>query len=62
MLNNIFFDEQPIHLILDIYRAHITDKVKELANAQNIILHFIPAEMTYELQPLDRSIFGPLRR
>ena len=56
-----FFDDDTIHLLLDIYKAHCTEKVKEMAQVLNIQLHFIPAGMTDEMQPLDRSIFGPFK-
>lgn len=32
-----------------------------MAQGLNIKLHFIPAGMTDELQPLDHSIFGPFK-
>lgn len=60
-LREFFNDDDPIHLILDLYKAHLTDNVKEYAAGLNIILHFIPAGMTDTYQPLDRSIFGPFK-
>lgn len=56
-----FADEKTIHLILDVYKAHLTDDVREIANTLNIVLHFIPAGMTDVYQPLDISIFGPFK-
>jgi hypothetical protein len=53
--------EGPIHLILDCYTAHRTDNVKACAEALGINLHFIPAGMTDELQPLDRNVFAVLK-
>jgi hypothetical protein len=51
----------PIHLVLDLYTAHHTDHIREVAGQQEINLHFIPAGMTDLLQPLDRAVFGILK-
>ena len=56
-----FEDPNTIHMILDVFRVHISDKVKNTAKELNIQLHVIPAGMTDELQPLDVKIFGPLK-
>ena len=55
-------DDHTIHIILDVFRAHITDKVYQTAKELNIKFYLIPAGMTDDLQPLDRKIFGPLKR
>lgn len=60
-LREYFPDDDELHLILDIYKAHLTDNVKAMAEALNIKLHFIPAGMTDLYQPLDRNIFGPFK-
>lgn len=60
-LREYFPDDDELHLILDIYKAHLTDNVKAMAKALNIKLHFIPAGMTDLYQPLDRNIFGPFK-
>ena len=54
-------DENTIHLLLDVFKAHLTDDVLKLAKELNIKLHLIPAGMTDELQPLDKKIFGPMK-
>jgi hypothetical protein len=51
----------PVHLIRDLYTAHHTDHIREVAVQQEISLHFIPARMTDVLQPLDRTVFGVLK-
>ena len=56
-----FEDNNTIHILLDVFKAHITSDVKETAESLNIQLHLIPAGMTDELQPLDKKIFGPLK-
>ena len=57
-----FDDKNTIHVILDVFRAHITDKVYNAAKELNIKFYLIPAGTTDELQPLDKKIFGPLKR
>lgn len=60
--NHIGFDDKhTIHILLDVFRAHITDNVKKACSDLNIKLHLIPAGMTDEIQPLDRRIFGPMK-
>lgn len=60
-LKEYFADDEELHLILDIYKSHLTENVKKLAQNLNIILHFIPAGKTDLYQPLDRSVFGPFK-
>jgi len=50
-----------IHLVLDTYRAHLTDEVKNTADSLQIKLHYIPAGCTESLQPLDIKVFGALK-
>mgnify|MGYP001031493245 CR=1 FL=1 len=52
---------KPCALVLDCYRAHRTDNVKEKAKDLNIELIFVPASGTSLFQPLDRRIFGILK-
>lgn len=56
-----FDDEHTIHILMDVFRAHITENVKKSCSELNIKIHLIPAGMTDELQPLDRKIFGPIK-
>lgn len=53
--------KEPCALVLDCYKAHRTDKVKEKAIEHNIELIFVPASGTSIFQPLDRRIFGILK-
>lgn len=60
-LNHIrshFEDNDEIHLILDLYKAHNNDEIKEAAEELGIVLHFIPAGFTDKFQPLDARIFA----
>lgn len=52
------YDDEPIHILCDVYSAHHTEEVKQHAKALNIVLHFVPAGTTDFLQPLDRRIFA----
>jgi hypothetical protein len=52
---------EQISLLIDIYVAHIQEQAKHLAAELGIILHFIPAGLTDQFQPLDRRVFGRLK-
>jgi hypothetical protein len=52
---------QKIHLLLDLYSVHKSQETRQTARALNIDLYFVPAGQTDCLQPLDISIFGPLK-
>jgi hypothetical protein len=51
----------PIALLLDTFPGHITARVLARAEALRVELIEVPRGMTDELQPLDRSCFGPLK-
>ena len=53
--------DKTIHLVMDLYPAHMTSDVDKLAEELNFKLHIIPAGMTDVYQPLDRRVFGPLK-
>jgi hypothetical protein len=50
-----------LHLLLDCYPVHRTEPVRKLAEKLGIVLWFIPAGYTDELQPLDRAVFGAVK-
>ena len=50
-----------IHDILDLYKAHNNDEIKEAAATLGITLHFIPAGFTDKFQPLDAMIFAIIK-
>ena len=62
-LNHVseYFNNEPVHMILDVYAAHRTDTVKQIAEALNIKLYFIPPGCTDLVQPLDVKVFGALK-
>lgn len=52
---------RPQLLILDGHGSHETMAIIERAIAENIILISLPPHCTHALQPLDRTVFGPLK-
>ena len=52
--------ERPQILILDGHSSHETLAILELALEENIHIISLPPHTTHALQPLDRSVFGPL--
>jgi hypothetical protein len=52
---------EPLMLVLDVYKAHRTSKLKQRAQELNLELLFVPAGGTSLCQPLDRRIFGELK-
>jgi hypothetical protein len=60
-LRSLYPDQQPIHLVLDMYSVHRAEKSRVVARELGIELHFIPPGWTDELQPLDRYVFGALK-
>ena len=56
-----YFNNEPVHMILDVYAAHRTESVKQFAEALNITLYFIPPGCTDLVQPLDVKVFGALK-
>ena len=54
--------EQKSLLIFDVFRAHRTDDVLSHLEKNNILVIFVPANCTSELQPLDLAVNGPFKR
>ena len=50
------------YLLWDLHSSHRDQGVKEKAHKKNVNLSFIPAGQTGEWQPLDRRIFGAVKR
>ena len=48
-------DHKPALVILDIFAAHKTEEIRSLYAEHKILLEFVPANCTGELQPLDVS-------
>lgn len=46
-------------LIFDGAKCHLDYRIVEEAEKHNIILYCLPSNTTHELQPFDKSVFGP---
>ena len=53
---------QPAALIVDQYAAHMTPRVRELADHLHLQLIFVPAGLTATLQPLDIGVNGAMQQ
>ena len=53
--------EHPVLMILDNHSSHISIEVLEYAKDHHIIILSFPPHCSHALQPLDRSVFGPLK-
>lgn len=56
-----YVGKRPCALLLDVYSAHRTQTIKELAQSLNIELVFIPPGCTDVCQPLDVAVFAVLK-
>ena len=57
-----FCNNEPIALVLDAYSTHTDQQTQAFAQQHNIELIFVPPNGTSKYQPLDRRIFGILKR
>ena len=53
--------EEKVILIVDGHVSHKTIGVIELARQNGIVLISLPPHATHRMQPLDRTIYGPLK-
>lgn len=49
-------DDFPALLILDVFQGLITTAVRELLNEHNVLVSFVPNNMTHLFQPLDLTV------
>lgn len=54
--------DKKILLILDNHESHLSIRIIEKARENNIIMLTFPPHTSHKLQPLDRSVFGPLKK
>lgn len=54
--------EHPVLLLMDNHDSHITIDSLNLAKENGITLLTFPPHCSHKLQPLDRSVYGPLKR
>ena len=55
-------DQRPQLLVLDGHSSHESLAILELAIQHDIHILCLPPHTTHALQPLDRSVFGPLNK
>ena len=54
--------DHPLLVLLDNHHLHLDMNVLNFAKANNIILLSFPPHCSHKLQPLDVSVFGPLKK
>ena len=54
--------ERPVLLLLDNYHAHIAVSILNYAKENGIVMLSFPPHCSHKLQPLDRSVFGLLKK
>lgn len=54
--------EKPVLLILDNHQSHLSIPVLNFCKDNGIVLLSYPPHTSHRLQPLDRTVFGPLKR
>ncbi|XP_065314510.1 uncharacterized protein LOC135923598 [Gordionus sp. m RMFG-2023] len=54
--------DKKVLLILDNHKSHQSIEVIELCSDSGIVLLTLPPHCTHKLQPLDRTVFGPLKK
>jgi len=57
-----YMSGQPFALVLDIYTTHIADEIRDIATQLGIECIYVPANGTGQYQPLDRRIFGIVKK
>ena len=55
-------DDQPVMLLLDGNKSHVSVGLVEWAKLKNIILFILPAHTSHILQPMDVGCYGPFQR
>ena len=54
--------QRPVLLVVDGHKSHVTEDLINAAIANNVIVFCLPAHASHLLQPLDLSLFGPLKK
>ena len=54
--------EKPVLLLLDNHATHVHIDVISFAKQNHIVLLSYPPHCSHKLQPLDVSVFGPLKK
>lgn len=53
--------ERPVLLLLDNHGSHLSIEGLDFAKKNGIIMLSFPPHCSHKLQPLDRTVFGPLK-
>ena len=54
--------DHPLLLIMDNHKTHISIELMDKAKDSNVVPLTLPPHCSHKLQPLDRSVFGPLKK
>ncbi|XP_065658144.1 uncharacterized protein LOC136082657 [Hydra vulgaris] len=54
--------DHPLLLIMDNHKTHISIELMDKAKEINVVLLTLPPHCSHKLQPLDRSVFRPLKK
>jgi hypothetical protein len=54
--------EKPVLLLLDNHESHVSIAAIDLAKENGVVLLTFPPHCSHKLQPLDVSVYGPLKR
>ena len=54
--------EKPCLLLLDNHESHLCNKGLDFAKENDTVMLSFPPHCTHCLQPLDRSIYGPIKK
>lgn len=54
--------EHPVLLVLDNHESHVSVACLDLAKQNGVTMLTFPPHCSHKLQPLDRSVFGPLKK
>lgn len=55
-------NDNKVLLIMDNHESHLSIKIIELAKQNGIVMFTFPPHTSHKLQPLDRTVFGPLKK
>lgn len=54
-------ENMPVLLIMDNHNSHVSLEAIKLAKENNVVLLTLPPHTSHKLQPLDRTVYGPLK-
>lgn len=54
--------EQKVLLLLDNHSSHVSKEAINLRRANGVVMLSFPPHCTHQLQPLDKAVYGPLKK